>query len=78
MPTSDSRELDGKTLNLVRPLSDPKNQLTNNDESSYREEWCTGNNLLLSVRKSKDLIVDFRKKGGNTPLSISVELRRSR
>ena len=36
--------------------------ITNNDETAYREaEWCQENNLSLNV-KTKELIVDFRKK----------------
>ncbi len=50
-----------------------------NDEFSYREEinhlaeWCTENNLLLNVSKTKELIVDFRKKEAKThnPVYIS-------
>ena len=40
--------------------------ITNNDETSYREEvralgeWCQENNLSLTVNKTKELIVDFR------------------
>ncbi|ONI45395.1 hypothetical protein AN641_04260 [Candidatus Epulonipiscioides gigas] len=47
-------------------------QISNNDEFSYREEinhlaeWCTENNLLLNVSKTKELIVDFRKKEAKT------------
>ena len=52
---------------------------SNNDESSYREEinnlavWCTENNVLVSVNKTKELIVDFRKKEAktHTPVYIS-------
>ena len=42
---------------------------TNNDKSWYRNEiyyladCCPENNLLLSVSQTKQLIVDFRKKG---------------
>lgn len=38
-----------------------------NDESAYREEvkhlaaWCTDNNLALNAKKTKELIVDYRK-----------------
>ncbi len=40
----------------------------NNDENSFREEinkiaeWCKENNLLLSVSKTKELIIDFWKQ----------------
>eukprot|EP00061_Rhincodon_typus_P002544 g17845.t1 len=45
-------------------------RISNNDESKYRREieglvtWCHENNLSLNVSKTKELIVDFRKKGG--------------
>ena len=52
--------------------------ISNNDESAYREEvqhlaeWCTDNNLALNTNKTKELIVDFRKKGGtHTPIHIN-------
>ncbi|KAM3860445.1 uncharacterized protein ofcc1 [Diretmus argenteus] len=41
--------------------------ISNNDESAYREEvqhlsaWCIDNNLALNTKKTKELIVDFRK-----------------
>ncbi|KAI4900937.1 hypothetical protein NFI96_015563, partial [Prochilodus magdalenae] len=50
--------------------------ITNDDEGPYREEvkllteWCAANNLSLSVSKTKELIVDFRKGGRtHTPLN---------
>ena len=42
--------------------------ITNGDESSYKTqvnelvEWCDSNNLLLNASKTKEIIVDFRKK----------------
>ena len=43
------------------------------------KRWCTENNLLISVRKTMELIVDFRKKEAKThTLSTSVLLRWSR
>eukprot|EP00061_Rhincodon_typus_P010757 g35287.t1 len=34
--------------------------------------WCNENNLSLNVRRTKELIVDFRKKGGeHTPIYIN-------
>eukprot|EP00061_Rhincodon_typus_P009969 g33877.t1 len=56
-------------------------RISNNDESKFRREieglvaWCNENNLSLNVNKTKELITDFRKKGRETPLSISMELR---
>jgi hypothetical protein len=41
---------------------------TDNDETAYREEvrglaiWCQENNLSLNVSKTKEMIVDYRKK----------------
>eukprot|EP00061_Rhincodon_typus_P008430 g31026.t1 len=45
-------------------------RISNNDESRYRREiqglvtWCNENNLSLKGGKTKELIIDFRKKGG--------------
>ena len=42
--------------------------ITDNDETAYMEEvrelavWCQDNNLSLNVRKTKELIVDYRKR----------------
>ena len=42
--------------------------ITDNDETAYREEvrhlavWCQDNNLSLNVIKTKDIIVDYRKR----------------
>jgi hypothetical protein len=42
--------------------------ITNNDETAYREEvrdlavWCQDNNLSLNVIKTKEMIVDYRKR----------------
>ena len=42
--------------------------ITNNDETAYREEvralgvWCQENNLTLNVNKTKEMIVDYRKR----------------
>ena len=49
------------------------------DETSYRNEiqnltnWCSDNNLELNVRKTKELIIDFRRGAGTeiTPLIIN-------
>lgn len=41
--------------------------ITNNDETSYRkevehlEDWCGKNNLCLNGKKTKEMIVDFRR-----------------
>ena len=42
--------------------------ITDNDETVYREEvrdlavWCEDNNLSLNLIKTKEMIVDYRKK----------------
>ena len=42
--------------------------ITDNDETAYRKEgrdlavWCQDNNLSLNVIKTKEMIVDYRKK----------------
>ena len=42
--------------------------ITDNDETSYREEvrelavWCQDNNLSHNVSKTKELTVDYRKR----------------
>ncbi len=53
--------------------------ITNNDETAYLDEverltsWCQDNCLSLNVSKTKELIVDFRKRQQQpyTPLMIS-------
>ncbi|KAF7654175.1 hypothetical protein LDENG_00072940, partial [Lucifuga dentata] len=41
--------------------------ITNNNETAYREEvqtltiWCKDNNLILNTKKTKEIIIDFRK-----------------
>ncbi len=53
--------------------------ISNNDETAYLDEverltsWCQDNCLYLNVSKTKELIVDFRKKHllPYTPLMIS-------
>uniref|UniRef100_A0AAR2JX07 Reverse transcriptase domain-containing protein n=1 Tax=Pygocentrus nattereri TaxID=42514 RepID=A0AAR2JX07_PYGNA len=41
--------------------------ITNRDESNYRQEvehlegWCRENNLCINVKKTKEMIVDFRR-----------------
>eukprot|EP00061_Rhincodon_typus_P004028 g21585.t1 len=53
-------------------------RVSNNDASNYRREIeglvtrCNENNLSLNISKTKELIIDFRKKGGeNTPIYIN-------
>eukprot|EP00061_Rhincodon_typus_P011555 g36656.t1 len=59
-------------------------QISNNNKSIYGREieglvtWCNENNLSLKVGKTKELIIDFRKKGGEqAPIYINdVEVER--
>ncbi|KAI5628316.1 gastrula zinc finger protein XlCGF28.1-like [Silurus asotus] len=61
--------------------------ISKNDEPTYREEvqrltaWCGVNNLSLSVDKTKEMIVDFRRaQSEHSPLIIdgsSVEILKS-
>ena len=51
--------------------------ITNNNETVYREEvrnlsvWCQDNNLSLNVSKTKELIVDYRKRRAeHSPIHI--------
>ena len=54
--------------------------ISDNNEYAYRDEvgklvdWCQVNNFELNVSKTKEIIVDFRKKtSAITPLSINGE-----
>ncbi|KAG5852656.1 hypothetical protein ANANG_G00064880 [Anguilla anguilla] len=53
--------------------------INNNDETAYREEvqhlaaWCADNNLALNTKKTKELIVDFRKTKGGTHKPICID-----
>ena len=54
--------------------------ITKGDEANYREEvqrlteWCSENNLSLNIKKTKELIIDYRKKQDtHTPLHINGE-----
>lgn len=52
--------------------------ISDNDDFNYREEvkhlavWCTDNNLLLNTRKTKELIVNFRKEKRDTHVLIYI------
>ena len=50
----------------------------NNEENTYREEvqlfanWCRNNNLVLNVKKTKEMVIDFRRKRPmHTPILIN-------
>ena len=54
--------------------------ISDGDESAYRAEveeltgWCTDNNLALNTSKTKELVIDYRRKDNITPpLVISGE-----
>ena len=53
---------------IIKFSGDTTGLTTNNDETAYREEvrdlavWCQNNNLSLNVNKTKELIVDYRKR----------------
>ena len=53
--------------------------ITDNDETAYREEvrdlagWCQNNNLSLNITKTKEMIVDYRKRRTeHAPILIDV------
>ena len=54
--------------------------ITDNDETAYREEvrdlamWCQDNNVSLSVIKTKEMIVELRKKRTEPPPFSSTGL----
>ncbi|KAI3368909.1 hypothetical protein L3Q82_025424 [Scortum barcoo] len=57
-------------------------RIANNDESDYRQEvehlegWCRQNNLCINVKKTKEMIVDFRRgRHLPSPLYIGGTLR---
>lgn len=41
--------------------------ISNSDEANYRKEvsfltsWCRDNNLHLNVKKTKEMVIDFRR-----------------
>ena len=51
--------------------------ITDNDETAYREVkylagWCQNNNLHLNVTKTKEIIVDYRKRSTeHVPIPIN-------
>lgn len=54
--------------------------ITNNDESAYRREvealvaWCARNNLSLNIKKTREIITDFRRnRPAHAPLLINSE-----
>ncbi len=58
--------------------------ISGNEESAYRDEvgklmlWCSENNLVLNTKKTKELIVDFRKcKADPLPIIINGDCGKS-
>ena len=55
--------------------------ITNYDESEYRDQvnklinWCNDNNLELNVNKTKEMIVDVRRKKSSPPLPVVIDGR---
>ena len=51
------------------------------DESEYRDQvnklisWCNDNNLELNVNKTKEMIVDFRRKKSSPPSPLVIDGR---
>ena len=58
--------------------------ITGGDELAYRDEgqrlveWCGANNLTLNTKKTKEVIMDFRRqRAAPSPLYINGDWRRS-
>lgn len=53
--------------------------IKDNDETAYREEiqhlasWCANNNLALNTKKTKELIVDFRRTRSVTHAPVHID-----
>ena len=54
--------------NTIITFADDTTVITDNDETAYREEvrdlamWCQNNNLSHNVAKTREMIVDCRKR----------------
>eukprot|EP00061_Rhincodon_typus_P001647 g15368.t1 len=58
-------------------------RISDNDKSKYRRgiaglvTWCNENSLSLNISKTKELTIDFRKKGEHVPIYINgTEVKR--
>ena len=55
--------------------------ITNSDESEYRDQvnklisWCNDNKLEFNVNKTKEMIVDFRRKKSSPPSPLVIDDR---
>uniref|UniRef100_A0A669F608 Reverse transcriptase domain-containing protein n=1 Tax=Oreochromis niloticus TaxID=8128 RepID=A0A669F608_ORENI len=67
--------------NLIVKFADDTTVLgliSDNDETNYRtevqqlESWCHDNNLVLNAKKTKEIIVDFRRKGHSNHLPLFI------
>lgn len=53
-------------------------QISNNDESAFREEvqhlatWCTDNNFALNTKVTKEFILDYKKNKINGHILIHI------
>ncbi len=53
--------------------------ISNNDETHYREEvaqlaeWCGANNLSLNVEKTKEVVMDFRRRNSTDHLPLTID-----
>ena len=53
--------------------------ISDNEETAYRKcvdsfvQWCQQTSLILNTRKTKEMIIDFRKAGNGDHNSISIE-----
>ena len=68
---------DSKTIIKLADNTTVVGQITDNDETASREEvrdlalWCQDSNLPLNVSKTKELIVDYRKRlAEQAPINI--------
>ena len=58
--------------NTIIKFADDNSLITDNNETAYREEvrnlavWYQDNNLSLNVSKTKELIMDYRKRRDKT------------
>ena len=59
---------DSNTIIKFADITTVVGLIPDNNETAYREEvrdlagWCQNNNLSLNVTKTKEMIVDFRKR----------------
>ena len=65
-------------MKIANKFADVVGWISNNDEMEYRKEienlvnWCSNNNLSLNVNKTKETVIDFRKRsGGHAPVHVN-------